>query len=301
MTNQKYQTAKKDLSSTDSMKRFVSAAYFANHTHTYMRKELEIARRSERVRHIKLALDKALSRLSNNEPFSSMSESTASETVSYEQLKRHLKNQAIDEFSGIILHELAPKIGMLDDCLKTEFGNYLDSKAKSYVERLTQIFGAIESLRKSTNEPESIETDLYQLVKNIVYDEIDEEKDINLSLEGMQPCVINSDPNLLTLALSNAIRNSYESLLLLGEIEQKTLTVSWGTSDKDSWICVIDNGLGIKGNPNAAFKIGNTSKDGHIGFGLAVIQQVMENIGGTADLSNIENGGAKLILRWGKF
>lgn len=301
MSNEAYHAAKKDLSSTDPMKRFVSAVYFANNIHTDMNKELEACRRSERVRHIKLALDKALHRLSNSAPVASVEIDQSGEGEQPEQLKRHLKNQAIDEFSGVILHELAPKLGMLDNCLKREFDSYESSQAKNHVERLTQIFGAIESLRKSTHKPENKENDLSQLVKNIAYEEVGEKTDINISLEGLQPCIINSDPDLLTLALSNAIRNSCESLLLLEDVEYKTLTISWGTSDKDSWICVIDNGIGFRGDPKAAFRIGNTSKQGHTGFGMGIMQQAMENIGGYAELSAIETGGAKLLLRWGNF
>ncbi|WP_261885106.1 ATP-binding protein [Vibrio pomeroyi] len=301
MSNAGYQLAKSNLTSSDQMKRFESAVYFSNHTHTDMKKELEATRRTERVRHIKLALDKALYRLSNSSASNLVEIDQGLEGEQPEDLRKHLKNQAIDEFSGVILHELAPKLGLLNECLKSEIGNYEASQAKLYIDRLNQIFCAIESLRMSTHEAESIETDLSQLIRNIVHEEVCGDMGISVSLEGAQPCIINSDPDLLTLALSNAIRNSCESLLMLKEVMHKTLTVSWGRSDKDSWISVIDNGIGFQGDPKAAFKIGNTSKQGHTGFGMGIMQQAMDNIGGYAELSNVETGGAKLLLRWGNF
>lgn len=301
MSNSAYQTAKKNLSSTDTMKRFESAVYFANHIHTDMKRELEANRRIEKVRHIKMALDKALYRLSNSIPTPVQEIESSNDLENSDQLKKHLKNQAIDEFSGIILHELAPKLGLLETSLIEEFSDYEDSKAKIYVKRLSQLFSAIEYLRKSTHKPENKETDLSQLVKTIAHDEIIEDQGIIVSLQGVQPCIINSDPALITLALSNAIRNSYESILQLAESEAKNITLSWGTNHTDSWVSVIDNGIGFKGNPEAAFKLGNTSKQGHTGFGMGIMKQAMDNIGGYAELSNIETGGAKLLLRWGNF
>lgn len=301
MTNEAYHVAKNDLTSIDTIKRFKSAAYFANNVHTDMKKELEASKRFEKVRHIKMALDKALYRLSNSEPIPTCEIESNSEIENAEQLKRYLKNQAIDEFSGVILHELAPKLGMIDSSLRTEFSNYESSKAKTFVDRLAQIFSAIECLRKSTHKPENIETDLSQLIINVTHDEIVEKEKINISLQGLKPCIINSDPALISLTLSNAVRNSYESLLLLEVDEPKNITISWGISDKDSWVSVIDNGIGFQGSPEAAFKLGNTSKQGHTGFGMGIMKQAMDNIGGYAELSNIETGGAKLLLRWGNF
>ena len=303
MTNTLYQAAKRNLSSTDTIKRFQGATYFAQNIHTDMKRELETCRRNEKVRYIKMALDKALHLLSNTTPTPPLSGREEPEDVldNSEELRRHLKNQAIDEFSGVILHELAPKLGLLDASLKEEFSEYDTSKAKGFVERLTQIFSAIECLRKSTHKPESVETDLSQLIKNIIHDEIIEKEKIDISLQGLHPCIIHSDPALLTLALSNAIRNSYESISLLPSNEPKKLIISWGVNDKDSWICVMDNGGGFIGNPEVAFKLGKTSKQGHAGFGLGIMKQVMDNIGGYAELSNIETGGAKLLLRWGNF
>ncbi|GGK49383.1 ATP-binding protein [Aliivibrio fischeri] len=303
MTNPAYQNAKSDLTSTDTIKRFQSATYFAQNIHTDMKKDLETCRRTEKVRYIKMALDKALYLLSNSTPtpLPSHDAELGGDLENAEQLKRHLKNQAIDEFSGVILHELAPKLGLVDASLKEEFNNYDSSKAKGFVERLTQIFRAIECLRKSTREPESVETDLSQLIKNIVHDEVIEKEKINISFQGIQPCIINSDPALITLAFSNAVRNSYESLTSLTSSEPKSLIISWGVSDKDSWISVIDNGIGFIGNPEVAFKLGKTSKQGHTGFGMGIMRQAMDNIGGYAELSNIETGGAKLLLRWGNF
>ncbi|MNJ64468.1 hypothetical protein D3C77_604170 [compost metagenome] len=79
------------------------------------------------------------------------------------------------------------------------------------------------------------------------------------------------------------------------------MTICWGTNNVDNWVTIIDSGLGLFGSPEAAFKIGNTNKENHSGFGMAIIQQAIENLGGSVSLSNVSSGGAKLDLKWGNF
>lgn len=301
--------AQAGLSSENSTERFQAAIYFTKNSHPELRQELAACLHVERVRHIKMALSKALHYLTPSISSSQREGDTTNENenanANAEQFKLHLKSQIIDEFSGVILHELAPRIGLIESALQSEFTEYETSNAKKHVKRLSQIFQAIESLKKSTNKPERKETDLYQLLRDLVSDEMANysESNINVSWVGIQPCVIYSDPALLSLTLSNAIRNSIESLLLTKDSESniRSLVITWGTSDIDTWVSVIDNGIGVQGNPEEAFKIGNTNKDGHTGFGMGIMKQAMDSLGGNANLSNLSSGGAQLLLRWGNF
>jgi len=303
--NVKLVQAQSGLSSDSSTERFKAAIYFTQNSHPELRQELTACLRVERVRHIKMALTKALHYLTPSISSSEIENDFINESESSEQFKLHLKSQIVDEFSGVILHELAPKIGLIESALRSEFSEYETSNAKKYVKRLSQIFQAIECLKKSTNKPERKETDLYQLLRDLVSDEMIEhsETSIDVSWEGIQPCIINSDPALLSLTLSNAIRNSIESLLLTKDPENnsRSLVISWGTNYTDTWVSVIDNGIGVQGNPEEAFKIGNTNKDGHTGFGMGIMKQAMDSLGGNANLSNLSSGGAQLLLRWGNF
>lgn len=296
---------KAQLTSTNTTIRFEAVAYFISNNHPEVRDLLIERQRYEKVRHIKMALNKAIDKLSTVFPQQIRTQNLAEEIDP--SLSAYLKNQAIDEVSGLFLHELAPQVGLLKSNLETEFTEYENSQSKKYVEQIVLVFQAIESLRRSTNRPNNTEIDLAQLLRDICIDISIIKNDsiplnpVEIIYEGSQPFILNSDASLLTLAISNAIRNSFESLKSLHSRpeEQLKITISWGETNQDFWILIQDNGIGVKGNPKEAFKIGNTNKDGHTGFGMAIMQQAMINLGGYAELSDLSSGGAQLLLRWG--
>ncbi|EGK3325872.1 TPA: ATP-binding protein [Escherichia coli] len=281
------------LTSNDANQRFYAARYFIENNTPTVRQQLINQRRKELVRHVRMALDKALNNMLPQAKIDTdVDDSTDKARV------RYLKLEAIDEFSGTILHELAPKIGLLDRHLSTELDDYENCNAKRVIDSLHRIFSAIESLRRTASKPESNEFDLAQLIKDVLAEENGE--NIRFIFEGVQPCIIKSDRNILGLALANGIRNAIESINSHNH-DERDLTVCWGENNVDNWVSIIDTGVGLLGSSEAAFKIGNTNKENHSGFGMAIIQQAIENLGGCVSLSNIPTGGAKLDLRWGNF
>ena len=298
--NSNYEEAIAALSSPTAIDRFDAARYFIKNSDSRATDQLRIQRRIEKVRHVKMALDKALNNIDKLETNQLLTIDLQVDEATDVERKRYLKAEAIDEFSGILLHELAPKLGILEATLNTEFHSFDSSQSKKCIGNLMQVFNAIEQLRISASAPDSKEVDLAQLIKNILTEEV--QGTIRVNLEGSQPYIIKTDPALLSLAVSNGIRNSSESINALTNMsDDKSITVSWGGSDQEFWVSIIDEGIGVRGNPNEAFNIGNTNKTGHTGFGMGIMRQAIDSLGGTVELSNIESGGAKLILRWGNF
>lgn len=287
------------LASSVANDRFNAARYFVNNSHPDAKESLIICRKSERVRHVRMALGKAISNLEKLATEVLDNSEMEIDSKNEAQVRKYLKAQAVDEFSGILLHELAPKLGMLKDSLKTELRNYEISDTRKYVDSLFNIFKAIEYLRRSSIVIDSEEVDLSQMIKDTFFEETN--GDVSLTTEGLQPCITKVGTGLLQLALTNGIKNAYESLLELPDDVDKKMLISWGVNETDSWISIFDEGVGLSGSPEAAFTIGATNKDGHTGFGMAVMSQAMETLGGFAELSGIERGGAKLILRWCNF
>ncbi len=293
-----YEEALVNLTSTTARERFEATKFFMKNKFPEVKTSLIEQKKVEKVMHIKKALDKALSNQEEAEVIDSDESFLDSILEDPKGIKKHLKAQAIDEFSGIILHELEPKIGILKVLLATEIDKYEESSSKKCMEEFEQFFKALENLRKSSTISSSDEIDIPQIIKDIVSTEIN--TDINITYEGMQPCIAISDKNLLSLAISNGIRNAKESLLELSDESEKKMMISWDRTDIDCWICIADEGVGLKDTPEAAFLLGTTSKDNHSGFGLGIINQAMETIGGDAELLN-NDVGAKLILRWSNF
>ena len=75
--------------------------------------------------------------------------------------------------------------------------------------------------------------------------------------------------------------------------------VSWGTTDVDNWVSIVDVGIGFKGNVQRAFDIGTTTKAGHHGMGLAIANQAIVSMGGGIILVPNERG-VRFEMRWPK-
>ncbi len=285
--------ALKMLISENATERFTAAKYFIKNRTPSAHSALVKQRRNELVRHVRLALDKAIFNISASEQIN-----TDVDDVTDKVRIRFLKSEAIDEFSGTILHEISPKIGLLKVYLPGEMYDYENSESKKVIDSLQRTFNAIETLRRTAAKPEAHEFDLAQLIKDILAEE--NKYKVNEITEGVQPCIIKSDKNILSLALANGIRNAIESICMHSGTEND-LTICWGASVEENWVSIIDTGMGLADTAEAAFKIGNTNKQNHTGFGMAIIQQAVETLGGIVSLSNIDSGGAKLDLRWGNF
>lgn len=287
------------LNSESIADRFNAARFFVGNKHPEHKPALVERRKKERVRHIKMALNQAINGIDVIE------RNGSSETIGYDpstekELRRYLKAQAIHEFSGTVIHELSKRIGLLEANLRAEFPNFPESSSENSFKNLKAVFRGIENIQRSADTPKSSEFDLSQLIQEIVCAE-DNSSDMVFNFEGVQPCIIRCDQSILHLALSNGIRNSIEAVKQIHDYtELNNIVICWGANDHDIWVSIIDNGVGLDGDPKEAFKTGSTNKDGHIGFGLGILSQCMETLGGYAELSNVVSGGAQLILRWNK-
>ena len=279
--------------------RYSAALYFIKNKDLAYKSALVEKQKSEKVRHIKMALRRAISNVevidTNN-----LDESMKDDASTDEALKKYLKAQAIHEFSGTIIHELSKRIGLLEGNLRDEFPNLEGSKTNKSFASLKVVFNGIKNLQRSVEPTKASEFDLPQAILDIV--EGEEGADgIQFNFEGEKPCLIRSDLSILHLALSNGIRNSIEAIKQIPDFtELNNIVICWGKSDHDIWISIIDNGIGFHGDANKAFDIGNTNKVGHIGFGLGILEQCMETLGGNVELVSVASGGAKLVLRWMK-
>ena len=106
--------------------------------------------------------------------------------------------------------------------------------------------------------------------------------------------------HLLSFSLSNGIRNAVEASATLQSDENHSIVVTWGATDIDYWVAVMDRGIGIIGPIEAAFGVGKTGKRGHRGFGLTIARQAIETLGGSCTLQPIAEGGAHFEIRWDK-
>ena len=214
-------------------------------------------------------------------------------------LQAQLKNKLTEEITGQILHEIASPVGLIATSAEIEIPDYGCSKTKVHVTNLQRVFEAIEQLKVASAVPKQREFDLSSLIAEIVTTETDN-KLVGVSLHGANPFIVTSDQALLGFALSNGIRNAVEAVALCSSDEPHPIIVTWGETDIDYWVVVIDYGVGVVGPVESAFEIGKTTKRGHSGFGLAIARQAVETLGGSCSLQPMAEGGAHFEFRWEK-
>jgi two-component system sensor histidine kinase HydH len=100
-----------------------------------------------------------------------------------------------------------------------------------------------------------------------------------------------SDADGLHQVLLNVLRNAMEASPAGGEI-----SVSVIRSGKFGRIVVDDQGPGLSEEPTTLFEPFKTSKLRGTGLGLSVSKQIVERLGGSIQLENRPDGGARCII-----
>ncbi|MFT6188979.1 MAG: signal transduction histidine kinase [Oleispira sp.] len=292
-----YKEEIKKLTSQVVQDRISAARFLGSNNFREAIEPLKRRLRVERVMHVKRAIKIAINNLETAGIGEVLDKKEKYFFEEGESLQKYMKAKAIDQFSGVLLHELAPKLGLLKASAKSEINEYAGSQVEKQIDGIHRILEAIKNLRRSTAAPETTEMNLHEIILDVCTEEVSE--GVSVNYVGDQPCIVRCDYSLLELALKNAIRNANEALLSVDDGKPKNLIVSWGVTDVECWISIIDDGPGFNGAVQDAYAFGATNKDGHTGFGLGIIMQSMESLDGVAELSSIKDSGARLVLRWG--
>ncbi|CAH2900320.1 MAG: hypothetical protein PCALPYG88_4253 [uncultured Paraburkholderia sp.] len=260
---------------------------------------LQEALKKERVGYVRSALQLAISRCARLAEAGGDAVPQPETEPTLGQMQRQVLTKATERITGILLHDLEPKIGFLRNAIVAELPAFQGSATKKWLESLERTFRGIQQLRVAASAARMEEFDLAQLVSDIVAEEGDGD-DERTFLQGERPFVVVSDPGLLSLAISNGLRNAYESVNKKSESERGNVIVDWGHTDVETYLTITDQGEGLAGPGDAAFEIGATNKKGHIGYGLAITRQALESLDGRATLEPVEPTGALLDLRWSR-
>ncbi len=283
------------LSSRSAHDRLKAVRFLARNSDPSDLKLLRDAMRFETVSYVRTGLALAIKRASN-----SASPAAGVKIEEYEippDVREQIRNEVTEELTGQILHEIASPVGLIASAAAREIPDFDRSRTKRHVENLKRVFEAIEQLKSAAAVPKPDEFDLAELLAEIVSEEVGD-KPVEVSLHGAKPMLITSDRALVRLAVSNGIRNAVEAVADSACKEPHPIVVTWGETDVDYWIAVLDRGPGVIGPAESAFGIGKTTKKGHSGFGLTIARQAIETLGGECTLQPATEGGAHFEIRW---
>lgn len=259
---------------------------------------LRKAQREETVTYVNYALQETIRRLAHEKA----QEPSADEgEIVSDDVRKQIYGKAMEWITGFLLHVIASPIGLVRLAAKRELGDdWEGSGTQKHLETVARVFDAIERLKNAASVPRPQEFDLSALVDELL-DVYNPEVREWISTIGSRPFLIKSDPSLVRMVVVNGIRNGVEAQQAASaQPNPHDVTISWGETDVDYWLAVVDHGGGVSGPIETAFAIGNSTKKDHIGFGLAIARQAVETMIGSLSLEPAKHGGALYTARWRK-
>ena len=187
-----------------------------------------------------------------------------------------------------VVHELEPIVGAIQYYASREVTDYANSRTAVQVDRMARLLRAIETLGRVAGTPRIEKFDLAVLIAKLVEAE-QVAAEIVIRVEGPSCLPLSTDPDLIELVIGNALRNAAEAVAEVptsGEI-----AVVYGATDRDFWVTISDNGKGLpSGSSDRLFDVGTSTKEGHLGMGLALSIEATRTLGGQLRLSGTAQG-----------
>ncbi|MCK1480740.1 sensor histidine kinase [Bradyrhizobium sp. 197] len=253
---------------------------------------IEAAYHNESVPYIRQQFAAALEALNASQPAAEEPPAEQARAIYDEAFLRAMRT-----VTERVLHQLNPLIGDIEHAAAAEVPNFGSSRTKTAVGQMQLQAAAIEKLYNASKPAIIEEFDLATVIRNCLPNDLEHQR-CSVSFAGVQPLMVQGDSSLVTIAVTNGIRNAIEACLPTAKEDHKpAIIINWGKSDRDNWISIIDEGVGFTGSIPGAFEIGTSSK-GHSGHGLPAAKAAMLSLSGTIELLPQKDRGCALTLSW---
>lgn len=283
------------LSSSEAHERLKAARFFAKHALPDDHELVVTAHAKESISWIRRALFAAVQLSRNHFP---KVPQNIEEDDEGEINVGDVHAQAVEETTNAILHEVRPAVGLIKAFAEKEIGeNFSQSRTKFEIERLSSILQSIDLLGRAASQAVPKEFDLAMLIEEISRSTT-HTSPVPMFFAGPKPFLVIGDSHLLGIAYANGLRNAIESTERLGVLKDAKVVVSWGKTDIDYWLSILDSGTGIVGSTEAVFEMGTTSKEGHLGMGLALARRAIQSMRGSLKLTPRKERGMQFLISW---
>jgi len=207
-----------------------------------------------------------------------------------------IRANVVEDITQTIRHEISKTVGLLELHAISDVGReaYEKSAILRDVRRLQDFLDVLARLNTASGTPRYEETDIGDVVaRATAFATLPE--GVTLVVATTDPVIARTDVGFLCMAFENVLRNAAEACA----DSAGTIVVSWGTTDRDVWIAVHDDGSGLALGYDQAKKPGTSTKEGHFGWGLVIVQRALASMGGgTLELQPRSGGGTLAVLRW---
>ncbi len=256
------------------------------------RSVIEAAFYGETVPQIRQQFASALEALSAQEPVAPEPPAKQARAIYDEAYVKSLRHA-----TERVLHQLNPLIGDIEQTATAEIVDFEASETKTRIGQIKLQIAAIAKLYNAAKPAEIEEFDLATVIRDCLPHDLEHNKCL-LSFAGPAPLLVQGDPSLITMAVTNGLRNAIEACLPVATADHKpAIVINWDATDRDYWISILDEGIGFHGSITGAFEIGTSSK-GHRGHGLPGLRAAMISLSGTAELIPQKDKGCVLTLTW---
>jgi signal transduction histidine kinase len=202
-----------------------------------------------------------------------------------------IKSEATSESIGQILHELNPIIGTINLYAGLEVPNFEDSELKGELDRLEETIETFQDWQRVEQSPRFKLVNALEVIQKEVK-RYNHENIYKITVNISKELTLDTDSSLLRIIISNSIRNAIEATSLGAEKNKKPIVINGGLTDKVLWVSVVDNGKGLGQKQQVLLKSNYTTKTGHNGLGLAIVNKAVGALNGNWDLKNGDTQGA---------
>lgn len=286
-------------------------------------------REAEHNSWVQKALDRAVKRIEVCDSTAVVAEVSEEEETHFgSHFYEDLYVKATEETSAMFLHELGPLVGCLEVDANSEIDCYTCSNTRASVSRIKSFLKVIDMLRLASTAPTIVDFDLTDVVVRVSEEEsrrylfasgmmseledghqipvdcirhFSDKTGMGLTLARREPVLCSGAPDLIALALGNALRNAIEAVYAVQDDIYGGIVLNWGATDVDSWVVVLDEGCGLPAGFNRLMEPGiSTKPKGQINFGmgLTIAQRALHSINGTIKLTPQAEGGVSCEMRW---
>lgn len=221
-----------------------------------------------------------------------------------EDLAHAREKSAWETLSAFVLHDIKNAATMLKlvkenasaNIHKPAFQQDMLAAVDDALKRMDKVQHRLKTL-KGELRPKIMTVDIGRLVRDCSHKLARKLPDLTIDAECRQNPTVQTDPDMIVQIFENLMINALEAG---GPGTHVHVKISITDSDRKTvQLEINDNGPGIPTDmmPDHLFDPFKTTKPNGGGIGLWQVKRLVESLGGTIDVENLEGGGAKFVVR----